>query len=336
LFSFKRRVNPQTTFKLSFEYQLRLNYYQTHVLAASLFAFSWDPVKNQHITIAPFEWNLVNANLSPQFAETLKGYNLYFQNIFKNQVITDIHGSWSVTNQNPTSVTQKHFYFLKINGEVSGLVFDALRNELPDTGSGHYINGLAPYSQYIKGDIEYRRYWILDKKQKIATRFIFGAGLPYYNSSELPYIKSFWAGGSNDIRAWQVQTLGPGGSPSSGVAGQVGDIKLEYNWEYRVNLIKYFSFAWFVDAGNIWLVKNQANNSVPLAYMSIEKPNPFWNEIAVGTGPGLRLDFTYFVVRVDFGQPLHDPALPQGSRWIPLHDYSTRRTVVNFGIGYPF
>jgi outer membrane protein assembly factor BamA len=349
LFHFARRVNPQTTIKLSFDYQLRLDYYTRRILGLS-YAFDYDPVKNQHFTFALFEWNFVNANLSPDFVTLLEQYNQYFRNSFTNQVITDGRISWLYNTQNPSG-RQKQFNYLKLNGEFSGLVLDFLEHfripvlhypilRLPVDASGdYYIKQFdAPFSQYFKGDGEYRHYWILDKKQRIVVRGLAGLGYAYYNSTELPFTKSFWAGGSNDLRAWQIQTLGPGGSPSSVVAGQVGDIKLEGNWEYRVSLIKYFGIAIFNDFGNIWLMKNRATEGIPLAYMETSGPSPFWSEIAVDFGVGARFDFNYFVFRIDFGglgAPLKDPSLPVGQRWLVGYD-SFRRTILNIGIGYPF
>ncbi len=345
-FKFKRRVNPQSVLKLGFNYQQRPDYVR-HILSAS-YSFDWNNVKYQHITITPIELSFVNANLSTDFANTLQNYNLFLRNSFKNQVITDIRGSWLYNNQ--AGGRQKHFTYGKINAELSGLAFDFLEHfripftnipvmRLPINESGsYYIKQFgAPFSQYAKIDGEYRHYWILDnlQKQKIAIRALAGAGYAYYNSTTMPFSKSFWAGGSNDIRAWQVQTLGPGSSQSNAVVGQIGDIKMEGNFEYRVSLIKYIGLAYFVDAGNIWLAKNKATEGLPLAYFSPRGANPFWSEIAIGHGVGLRLDFTYFVIRGDIGFPLKDPVFPTGQRWLNEHE-SIRRGILNFGIGYPF
>lgn len=336
---FKRRVNPQTTIKLSYNFQQRPDY--TRRILGGSYSFDYNPVKGQHFTFTLFEWNFVNADLSQSFAEILQNYNLFLQSSFKNQVITDGRISWLYTNQ--AAGRQKHFSYLKLNGEFSGLAFDAAEHlgliHLPVDESGSYyikqFNG--PFSQYLKGDGEYRHYWILDnlQRQKIVVRGLAGWGYAYFNSTELPFTKSFWAGGSNDIRAWNIQTLGPGGSPPSEVVGQIGDIKLEGNFEYRVSLIKYFGIAYFVDAGNIWLMKNKATDGIPRAFMETSGPNPFWSEVAVGTGIGFRLDFNYFVLRFNPGLPLKDPALPSGYRWLDFSE-SFRRTVYNIGIGYPF
>jgi len=338
LFHFARKVNPQTSIKLSFNYEERPDYYLRHVLGAS-YSFDYDPVKNQHITIALLEVNLVNASLNSSFSDSLKNYNLYFQNSFKSQLITDSRVSWTYTTQNPNK-RQRHFSYIKFNIENSGFDLFALQHlgivQFPMGSDGYYISGLPPYSQYVKGDIEYRHYFIQGTKQKYVFRFLAGVGLPYDNSSAMPYTKSFWAGGSNDIRAWQIQTLGPGASPSSPDGGEVGETKLEGNVEYRVNLIKYFDFAWFIDAGNIWLIRSPADEGLPLAYMNgIRSPNPFYNEIAIGTGPGFRFDFNYFVFRVDLGLPVKDPSLPAQHRILSF-DESLKRVVLNIGVGYPF
>jgi outer membrane protein assembly factor BamA len=342
LFHFARKVNPQSSLKLTFDYQQRPDYLR-HLLGLS-YAFDYNPVKNQHFTFALFEVNFVNALLAPQFAQELDQYNLFFQNSFKNQVITDGRISWSFTTQDPTSIKQKHFFYAKVNFEFSGLIFDAFEHwhliHLPaDSGNIYYIRQFtAPYSQYTKLDGELRQYILRGKKQKFVFRELLGYGLPYDNSSELPFTKSFWAGGSNDIRAWQIQTLGPGGSSqsSSAVAGQIGDVKAEANFEYRVSLIKYFGLAYFIDAGNIWLLPSKANESIPLSTIQFSGQNPAWSEVAIGTGIGFRFDFNYFVFRIDLGQPVRDPSRLPGDRMIALDKYTTRKTVLNIGIGYPF
>lgn len=335
-------VNSQTTIKLSFDYEERPDYYLRHVLGFSYAPIDiYSPNKKRHFTFALFEWNLVNASLSPAFIQQLDQYNLFFQNSFQNQVITDGRLSFVLNTQDP-SRRKKHFDYFKFDFEFSGLVLAAAKNllGLPFESGSYYIRQFnAPFSQYFKLDGEWRHYFILDRKQQIATRLLAGIGVPYGNSTEMPYTKSFWAGGSNDIRAWAIQTLGPGGSPppvnNITIAGQVGEVKLEGNIEYRVKLIKYFDLAWFIDAGNIWLLRSVANQGIQNAYMETSGPDPFWNEIAIGTGPGFRFDFDYFVFRVDLGFPVRDPALSAEHRIVPI-DESLSRIQLNIGVGYPF
>lgn len=330
-------TNPQTSLKLTFDYQLRLAYYVRHVLGLSYGLDFSSKNKKSRFTLALLEWNLVNAYIYPDFTNQLDNYNLFFQNSFQNQVITDGRFSWTYTTQNST-IKNNHFIYLKPEIEWSGLAFDAVKHllNLPLESGSYYIRQFnAPYSQYIKLDIDFRQYFPIGKKQTFVYRLFAGYGLPYGNSTVLPYTKSFWAGGSNDIRAWPIQELGPGGSPASPVAGQVGETKLEGNAEYRVKLIKYFDFAWFIDAGNIWLIKNIANENIQRAYMETSGPDPFWDEIAIGTGPGFRFDFDYFIVRFDLGEPIRDPSQSAGHRILSLNQ-SIHKTVLNIGIGYPF
>jgi len=332
---FKPRVNPQTSLKLAYNFQQRPDY-SRHILSLS-YSFDYNSVPNQHFTIVPFEWSYVNANLSAEFSKLLQSYNnLFLENTFKNQAITDGRVTYTSNTQ---SSGKSQFDYLKLEGELSGLVLFALKGPLglkKDAAGDYDITSDIPYSQYIKGDIEWRHYFILDKSNRIVIRELVGGGLPYDNSQELPFTKSFWAGGSNDIRAWQLQTLGPGGINSSDLLGQVGDIKLEFNQEYRVSLIRFFGLGIFLDEGNIWLIKNKANEGIPLAYFQSVGKNNFLSEMAVGAGLGFRFDFTYFVFRVDLSNPLRDPSLEPGHRLIPFDRYSIKRTVLNIGIGYPF
>jgi outer membrane protein assembly factor BamA len=153
--------------------------------------------------------------------------------------------------------------------------------------------------------------------------------------------KQFFSGGSNSIRAFRARTLGPGSfDPRTIDQGiyfdQSGDIKLELNAEYRANLYKFLNAAVFVDAGNIWLINN--DTSRPGGKFSKD----FLNEIAVGAGVGLRLDFSILILRLDLAMPLRVPYYAKGDRWtfdkINFGDPGWRKDnlVLNIAIGYPF
>src|SRR6185503_14498533 len=153
----------------------------------------------------------------------------------------------------------------------------------------------SPYSQYSRFDIDARYYRVFPKLNKIATRLIAGVGFPYGNSDALPYIKQFFIGGSNSIRAFRARTLGPGSYPPPSADSitfleQAGDIKLEVNGEYRFNLVSIIKGAVFVDAGNIWLLHDD-----PLRPGGVFLPDKFLSQMAVGTGLGVRADASFFV-----------------------------------------
>jgi outer membrane protein assembly factor BamA len=190
-----------------------------------------------------------------------------------------------------------------------------------------------PFAQFLRTEIDYRIYIPVRKKSRIVYRVAGGIGKPLTNLNIIPYEQSFFSGGPNSIRAWRARTLGPGGyDPTNSEArfDKIGDILLEGNIEYRFHIIKSFNGALFVDAGNIWRLNPD-----------VTKPNGefivtnFYRQIAIGGGMGLRLDLDFFVIRLDFAAPIHDPKYAEGNRW--TYDKKPwRNIVINFGIGYPF
>jgi outer membrane protein assembly factor BamA len=145
----------------------------------------------------------------------------------------------------------------------------------------------------------------------------------------MPFEKSFFAGGANNIRAWRARELGPGALPDSSESDvdQIGNMQLTTNLEYRFPISKLFEGAAFIDAGNIWNVDQEdSRESTEFQFSSL------WRSTAVGVGAGLRLNFTFFILRFDLATPIKDPSAQNPyliqTRW--------RETNLNFGIGYPF
>ena len=182
----------------------------------------------------------------------------------------------------------------------------------------------------------------INKKNQLAWRFIAAAGIPYGNSSTMPYLRQYFVGGTNSVRAFIARSIGPGSFNSTDLGtdvyiDQAGDIKLETNVEYRFDIYKFLKGALFADAGNIWLV-----NEDPQRTGGKFKFDTFYHQIAVGSGAGLRFDFNYIIFRIDLALPLCKPYLEEGNRWvinqIDLFNSSWRKEnlVWNFAIGYPF
>jgi outer membrane protein assembly factor BamA len=323
-------ANPQTAFRIIGDYQNQPSY-QRYIVTGS-YGYDWNCWKHDHMNITLFEVNYVNAINSQAFIDNIIATgNFFLRNSFTTHAITDGRVTWIFNNQALTKL--RNFDYLKISGEWSGFLLHLV---------DHWLNQpdqiiANPYSHYVKADIDYRHYIVLSKDDKLAFRFLAGAGLPLLNDAaqELPFDKSYWAGGSNDIRAWAARTLGPGASNQSLVVAQVGDIKLEANEEYRLNVIKFFGLAFFLDEGNIWLLNK--NPSVLHGEFELSGRYGFLNELAVGTGVGFRFDFTYFVFRVDLGLPLVDPTKDNSWSLPQIHDtFVIRRLAVNYGIGFPF
>jgi outer membrane protein assembly factor BamA len=206
----------------------------------------------------------------------------------------------------------------------------AAQAEKDTTGSYRIFD--IPFAQYLKYEIDFRRYIIPNASSMVVLRAYHGLGYPLLNLGALPFESSFFAGGANGIRAWPARSLGPGGwIDSLDLGDQFADIKLELNIEYRFNIYRWFKGAIFADAGNIWLVNPDKDR--PNANFDFTR---FYKEIAFGIGLGLRLDFNFFVIRVDVAKPFHDPNKQEGQRWV-VDDFSERSPInVNIGIGYPF
>lgn len=186
----------------------------------------------------------------------------------------------------------------------------------------------VPYSQYVKAEFDYIKHWDLGRKNVIAMRSFFGIAIPYGNSTSIPFSKSFFAGGTNDNRAWTAYNLGPGSSNSNDEFNEA-NMKLALNLEYRYNLFGSLNGAFFVDAGNIWNVFDDVEDDLATFnnFSSLR-------DIAIGAGFGLRYDFGFFVLRGDIGFKTYDPSFSETNRW--FNEFNFGNAVYNIGINYPF
>jgi len=184
-----------------------------------------------------------------------------------------------------------------------------------------------------------RRLPIIVDQRNFVARFFVGLGVPFGNSSVLPYVKQYFGGGTNGIRAWRVRELGPGGFLSQDTIrlDQTGDLRLEFNAELRFPLFSYLEGALFVDMGNIWLIREDETRPETLF-----KPSTFMDQIAVGVGFGLRLNFNYFIIRFDTAMRVRTPYPNEdwgGSHWFNNFNFDENYRIplnFNLGIGYPF
>ena len=182
-------------------------------------------------------------------------------------------------------------------------------------------------------EVDYRFYFKIRKQAKLVYRFAGGIGKPLANLSVLPFEQSFFSGGPNGIRAWRARTLGPGSfDPESSDTrfDKIGDVQLESNLEYRFQIFKSFHGAWFIDAGNIWTIDknpNKLNGNL--------EASRFYKEIAIGSGFGIRYDFSFFILRLDVAIRIRDPGFAENNRWT-FNKRPIDKAIINFGIGYPF
>ena len=184
------------------------------------------------------------------------------------------------------------------------------------------------YSQYLKGELEYIKHWPLPGKKVFAIRSFAGLAIPYGNSNSIPFSRSYFSGGSNDIRAWQPYSLGPGKSGGLNDFNEA-NLKLTLSAELRYNIFGKFNGALFADAGNIWNVFDNVEDDT-YTFNGISS----LNSIALGTGVGLRYDQGLFVVRFDVGFKTYNPANSENEKW--FKEINLAKSVLNIGINYPF
>jgi outer membrane protein insertion porin family len=189
----------------------------------------------------------------------------------------------------------------------------------------------VPYSQYIRGEVDFRHYLSFSQNTILASRLTGGMGYAYGNSSTMPFVKEFFAGGANDIRAFRSRSLGPGtyyagNADTAYIPDQPGDIKMEFNTELRFKLFSYFHWAFFVDAGNTWTLRYDSSRP------GSQFTGDFLHQFGIGVGTGLRFDISILLLRLDWGIPVREPWLAPGDPWV----FDTKNGVLNFAIGYPF
>ncbi|WP_461534094.1 translocation and assembly module lipoprotein TamL [Sinomicrobium sp.] len=184
------------------------------------------------------------------------------------------------------------------------------------------------YSQYVKTELDFIKHLQVSSRGIFAFRSFFGLAIPYGNATNIPFSRSYFAGGTNDNRAWQAYSLGPGRTNARNDFNEA-NLKIALNLEYRFNIMGSLNGAFFVDAGNIWNTLDDVDDedAVFTGLSSLK-------DIALGSGFGFRYDFGFFVIRLDTGFKTYNPAEPMEKRW--FRDYNFGNAVYNIGINYPF
>jgi len=227
---------------------------------------------------------------------------------------------------------QQDFYLFNSSFELAGTIlhpFSRLLN-MPQNEFEQYTINNVPFAEYFKTDLTFVKHWRLRREHILAYRAFAGYAIPYGNSDNVPFTSSYFAGGSNDIRGWRAYTLGPGTSGGPNEFNEA-NFKLTTNLEYRFPIAGYFKGALFTDAGNIWNVNNGSTDSESQFHglSSLQ-------DIAIASGFGLRVDFTYFIIRFDLGYKVYDPSQDGNNRWLDLKKTKLTDGVLNLGISYPF
>lgn len=327
---FSRYFRPKTSINAGYNFQDRQEYLR--VITNFAFGYEWSMSKYVNHLLSPVDINLIKVNTTPDFDSVLLEESERFRNQYTDNVIFAMKYSYIFNNQEINKI--KNFTYFRGNIEFAGNLLDAIvKNIGVESNEEGYrtIMGIR-YSQYVKTNFDFRYYIPINLTHALAFRTFLGIAIPYGNSIDIPFEKGYYGGGANGMRAWQLRYLGPGAYPNSNSRlERVGDIMIEGNFEYRFPIIRVLKGALFYDIGNVWLLNE--NETFPGGKFNF---NTFLGELAMDAGIGLRLDFSYFIFRIDLAQKLTDPALPAGNRFVPASYKKWFNPVVNLGIGYPF
>jgi hypothetical protein len=238
--------------------------------------------------------------------------------------------SYTFTKTTKKDLADNTFYQFKTKIESAGTLLTAISNVagLPKNSNDKYQIFNLEYSEYIKTEFDYIKHWDFGKEKVLAVRSFFGIAIPFGNSDYIPFTRSYYSGGSNDNRAWQPYALGPGSTDAVNDFNEA-NMKIALSGEFRFKIFGDVKGAIFADAGNIWNVLDNVTDE-KAKFSSL---NDF-EEIALGSGFGLRYDLSFFVIRLDLGFKTYNPAHEPGNRW--FKEYNFGHSVLNFGINYPF
>lgn len=339
--SVRRRMRATTEFTLNFNYQQRPEY--TRVIAGGGWNYKWYSHNNMYRHY--FDLIDISYVYLPKTTErfinnldSIASSNPLLRYSYENHFI--MRSSYVFYRSNLRTGMQKttgNIYTLRAAGEIAGNLLygiSKLTGQKPGEYGEYSILGIR-YAQYAKADLDYAYTIPFNDRNSLALHIGAGVVVPYANSEMVPFEKRYFSGGANSVRGWSVRGLGPGRyrgtNPMTDFMNQCGDIRLDMNAEYRSKLIWKLEMAAFLDAGNIWTIRNYP--SQPGGKFQLKT---FYKEIAMAYGLGIRLDFNYFILRLDLGMKLYDPSVVDKSRWVISYQNFNRDATLHFAVGYPF
>lgn len=330
---FKRRIDASTEFKINYNYQIRPQTYERTTISTGM-KYMWNYRRFYKYSLNLIDLNYINISTSETFDSIYKAdkYSVLRES-YSDHFIMNTGFSISYDNQAMQTKTNKTYY--KVSIETAGNILYGINNisHRKKNDDGQYEVGGIPYSQYVKGEVDYTYNQMIDERNRIVYHVGIGIAFPYGNASVIPFEKRFFGGGANGVRGWSVRTLGPGEYTSENYndfVKQTGDIKLLMNMEYRAKLFWKLEAAAFLDAGNVWTIEKY--EAQPNGQFEFDK---FYKQIALAYGLGLRLDFSYFLIRFDLGIKAYNPCrINDNWRFNGLTWKDD--CALHFAIGYPF
>lgn len=335
---FIRNVNPQNFFNVYGSSYSRLDNiadsFQNNNALAPFFEDIDDPEDPRRLLIPDGTTGFTQAILSRSVASDPVDFRDVSRIDERRVRLTENNlifaSNYSFTKNNRSGITDNDFYQFRLKVESAGNLLSGISNIIPfnkNADSDLLVFGV-PFSQYLKTEFDYIKHWTVTRTDVLAFRSFFGVAVPYGNSNSIPFTRSYFAGGSNDNRAWNPYSLGPGRTQNINDFNEA-NLKIALNLEYRFPIVGDIKGALFADAGNIWNVWDSEDDPAAIfnGFDSLA-------DIALGTGFGLRYDFTFFVFRVDYGFKTYNPAEEPSKRW--FRDYNFANGELQIGINYPF
>lgn len=337
---FKRRIRATTEFGLQYNYQIRPEF--TRIVASAGWSYKWgvQQRRSQHridlLDINYLYMPSIDSTFRKKYLEKDENYILkynYEDRFIVRTGYSYIYNSAGKALMNNSGIGNS--YTIRLNFESAGNLLYAVAKlgGMKKNASGEYTLLNIPFAQYLKGDFDFAKNLAIDNRNSLAFHFGAGIAIPYGNATMLPFEKRYFSGGANSVRGWSVRDLGPGSFPGdNNFMNQSGDIKLDASIEYRTRLFWKFRGALFMDAGNIWTIRDYKDQ--PGGQFEFNK---FYKQIAVAYGLGLRLDLDFFVLRFDGGMKAINPAYEKKKDHYPIiHPKFSRDFAFHFAVGYPF
>ena len=338
---FKRKIRATSEVGMNFNSQIRPEFIRT--LASASWSYKWvDNKRSQH------RFDLLNVNYIyvPWKSENFKAYlenltdrNSILTKSYEDQLIVRMGYSYiynSANDQTRTS-SKRNSYSIRLNLEEAGnLLYGASKaiHTTPKEDKGYVIANI-PFAQYVKGDFDFAHNWNIDQRNSLVFHIGMGVAYPYGNSQVLPFEKRYFSGGPNSVRGWSVRSLGPGSYKGSddkmNYINHTGDIKLDMNIEYRTHLFWKFNGAAFIDAGNIWNIREYEGQEE-----GTFRFNSFYKQLAVAYGLGIRFDLDYLIIRFDGGMKAVNPMETGKNKYPFIRPNFNRDFAFHFAVGYPF
>lgn len=341
--SFRQRILASTEFSVSFNYQERPEY--TRIIAGAAWKWLWQQKRRDGQRRQAYDLVDINYVRLPRstldFLDQIAPSNPLLRYSYEDHFIMRMGYTYYFTSRRAPEAGSTRISFqpivtsIRASVETAGNLLYGISNMVGQKKHGGVYKIFdIQYAQYVKGEVDYTITRHFDTRNSLSFHVGGGIAYPYGNSTMVPFEKRFYAGGANGVRGWGVRTLGPGSYDArnsvTDFINQCGDIRLDMSVEYRAKLFWVLEGALFVDAGNIWTIRDYENQPGGMFRF-----NRFYKEIAASYGVGLRMDFTYFLLRFDLGLKAHNPAMNQ-QRWPIVHPKWSRDANFHFAVGYPF